>query len=210
MPYADPKRKREQAKGYREAHRENDRARKKANYRLHSEGIKAAHKAYRATNQKKVLMWRRTHRERIIALKRIYRSAHKKEERAYRVAHREQFKAYTKAYRKAHPEKRREIDHRRRARKLAAHGSWSAKDLLVLRGILGTQCLRPDCCTPTDRVAVDHIIPLAKGGSNQPTNLQLLCLRCNARKGVQRIDYRTEEQRRKIFRAFQLPLFGAA
>jgi len=32
--------------------------------------------------------------------------------------------------------------------------------------------------------AVDHIVPRARGGQNEPTNLQLLCEPCNASKGA--------------------------
>lgn len=31
---------------------------------------------------------------------------------------------------------------------------------------------------------VDHIIALAVGGTNDPSNLQILCGRCNSRKGI--------------------------
>jgi len=32
--------------------------------------------------------------------------------------------------------------------------------------------------------AVDHIIPRARGGQNNPENLQLLCITCNSQKGA--------------------------
>lgn len=38
-------------------------------------------------------------------------------------------------------------------------------------------------CGGEDRLQVDHIRPLAKGGDSSLENLQLLCIRCNARKG---------------------------
>jgi 5-methylcytosine-specific restriction endonuclease McrA len=32
-------------------------------------------------------------------------------------------------------------------------------------------------------LSVDHIIPLADGGSNDPSNFQVICVTCNKRKG---------------------------
>jgi 5-methylcytosine-specific restriction endonuclease McrA len=33
-------------------------------------------------------------------------------------------------------------------------------------------------------LTVDHIVPIARGGTNDPENIQLLCFICNSRKGV--------------------------
>lgn len=52
-----------------------------------------------------------------------------------------------------------------RARLIREHGEWCA------------------FCGEVERLTVDHIIPLARGGNNEFRNLQLLCDSCNNRKG---------------------------
>lgn len=53
----------------------------------------------------------------------------------------------------------------------------------------GKKCL---CCGSEKNVAIDHIIPINKGGENKLENLQPLCKSCNSKKGVKIIDYRHE------------------
>jgi 5-methylcytosine-specific restriction endonuclease McrA len=40
------------------------------------------------------------------------------------------------------------------------------------------------CGSETDPLEVDHIIPRAQGGTHEWDNLQVLCRRCNRRKGA--------------------------
>lgn len=93
--------------------------------------------------------------------------------------------------------------HRRRARKASAPGKLLASDVTALKNILGEKCL---ACGKAE-MTLDHIKPLAKGGSNGPTNLQPLCRSCNSSKGHHRsTDYRTPAQIKAVLEAFQLTL----
>jgi 5-methylcytosine-specific restriction endonuclease McrA len=39
------------------------------------------------------------------------------------------------------------------------------------------------CCGSSEKLTIDHIVPLTRGGSNDLDNLQILCRNCNSRKG---------------------------
>jgi 5-methylcytosine-specific restriction endonuclease McrA len=48
------------------------------------------------------------------------------------------------------------------------------------------------CCgRPDVKLTQDHVVPLARGGSNLIDNIQPLCASCNSSKGTQTIDYRS-------------------
>jgi len=49
-----------------------------------------------------------------------------------------------------------------------------------VRGLVAMKRCR--YCLATEELTVDHKIPLSKGGSNKPANLQCLCRRCNSMK----------------------------
>lgn len=70
---------------------------------------------------------------------------------------------------------------KRRALKAAAIGSYTKDDI---SRILDAQKGRCAICRTNirKRFQIDHIVPLAKGGSNFPSNLQILCKTCNCRK----------------------------
>lgn len=51
----------------------------------------------------------------------------------------------------------------------------------------GEECAR---CGTSKKLTIDHIIPRCLGGTNEISNLQLLCRACNSAKGDRGIDYR--------------------
>lgn len=53
-------------------------------------------------------------------------------------------------------------------------------DALTRKGNKGNRCVK---CGSTEELTIDHIIPLSKGGGDEPQNWQTLCKPCNVRKG---------------------------
>lgn len=71
-------------------------------------------------------------------------------------------------------------------RRTAGHGSaeYRRNARAVMDAHLrhnGNVC--PDCGARTQDLTVDHIRPIARGGSHELTNLRVLCRSCNSRKG---------------------------
>jgi 5-methylcytosine-specific restriction endonuclease McrA len=59
------------------------------------------------------------------------------------------------------------------------------KDYIYLK--YGKKCL---CCGSENKLSLDHVIPIQKGGKDEIENLQPLCKSCNSSKGIKVIDYR--------------------
>lgn len=94
----------------------------------------------------------------------------------------EKVHANLKAWRAANPDQAATKVRKYRARKRGADGTHTAGDV---RGLMKAQkCMCAVCRVDiTDAYHVDHIMPLVLGGSNDRTNLQLLCPSCNTSKG---------------------------
>lgn len=84
----------------------------------------------------------------------------------------------------ANPEKYRVVERRRRAQAKGSGGTHTAADLKEILSAQGHRCgyCRADLKRTTKHV--DHIVPLARGGSNDRSNLQYLCAPCNQAKSA--------------------------
>jgi hypothetical protein len=51
----------------------------------------------------------------------------------------------------------------------------------------GRMCLK---CGSKDKIHMDHVVPLSKGGAHDRDNVQPLCNKCNSRKHAKTVDYR--------------------
>lgn len=79
--------------------------------------------------------------------------------------------------------------HNRRALMLGNGGSHTQAEWEEIKKKYNYMCL---CCKriePEISLTRDHIIPIKRGGTNDITNIQPLCLSCNCRKQVKIIDY---------------------
>lgn len=100
----------------------------------------------------------------------------------YRAANLGAIRVRIAEWQRANPEKRRANEATRRAKKIAAEGSYTPEDIERLKETQKGKCVY--CRVFLKRFHVDHIMPLSKGGSNWPINLQLTCGSCNSQKGA--------------------------
>ncbi len=131
--------------------------------------------------------WRQANPDKAKAISAAYRERHPERTRAasaaWRAANPDKHRAAVAAYQASHPEQRRAIEANRRARKQAANGTHTPEDIADLFRLQRGKCA---CCRASIKRGyhVDHIEPLARGGSNDRANLQLLCPTSNTRKSA--------------------------
>lgn len=100
---------------------------------------------------------------------------------AYRRDNRDKTLAATSVWRAANPKTCRGHEHARRARKMASGGQLSPGLAGKLFKLQKGKCA---CCAQPlgDDYHMDHIMPLARGGSHDDRNIQLLRAICNHQK----------------------------
>ena len=88
---------------------------------------------------------------------------------------------------KDHPERIRTAVRNRTAKRKAAGGSHTTEEILALLDRQDWKCVSCGACLRKKR-HIDHIMPLCLGGSNNISNLQGLCPRCNCSKNARHPD----------------------
>jgi hypothetical protein len=131
--------------------------------------------------------WRGAHPERVRAHARKWKRLNKLQARRavaqWHRAHKEPVSAYHRTWAKNNPLKIGAWNRARRARSRNAEGRHTQADIENLLRLQRHRCA--NCCNPLGRsYHVDHVYPLAKGGSNWKDNIQLLCQSCNLKKSA--------------------------
>lgn len=110
-------------------------------------------------------------------------------QQTYRDKHREQLNAWFVEWRRKNNSRAKEISAKARAKRKEALGDFDlpAGFWDVLLDFYNGVCLS---CGSDGKLELDHVLPLAKGGTHSIENFQILCRSCNARKATKSTDYR--------------------
>ena len=143
----------------------------RAYYALNKQSLAEKNRAYREVNSEKVAEYARSYYEKNHAKIRA-QQAEQRNTPEHRKYMREWFKT---------PAGRR-LKALRRASKRGANGTFTSADIEDIRKAQGNRCYI--CGKKLKKYHIDHFIPLALGGSNDPGNLRLACPHCNQRKSA--------------------------
>lgn len=189
---------------YRKAHPEWARATSQKYYKTHSKKIKADNKTYYFAHHEKTKarhrIYQQTHSEKVKAYQKAHYAANRNRERfkknLYSKTHKNEARLRMKTYKQTNPEKfneqRRLASRKHRVLKRGIYHEHYTDSYVFLRdnwicGICGRKINRqlktPHPLSPS----IDHIIPLSKGGNDNPLNVQAAHLGCNLGKSAKNI-----------------------
>ena len=185
-------------------HKERDRELARKRRAENKEAVNARQRERRAANKEKLNADRRANweknKEREMARAKAWTKANPEKVRsgqiAYRIANEEKLKAARKAWQTANAEKVKEghkswraknwpkvlsYNRIRKSRLRDAGGSHTGEDIIAIWKRQGRKCAVPNCTHPIsakpgkNHYHVDHVKAVVNGGSNDPSNLQILC-----------------------------------
>lgn len=162
-----------------------DAARKNADKRSES------NKIWRSRNRDKIISdrvsYRENNREKVSESKKRYYLENKSyvddKKREWALKNKKRLFVAQRAWRKENRERIRTSNRNRRAMLREAEGHHDANDIENLLMLQGHKCAH---CSKSvkKKYHVDHVVAIVNGGSNWPTNLQILCPGCNMSKGA--------------------------
>lgn len=148
--------------------------RQKVIYDKHRDRIRRTQKKWRDANRDEYLAWRRAR----------YRRDPNGYVVSWQAKNRARVRSYKRKWKRANP-LRVAWHTAQRNHRLRGSVTWAE-----WRGVLrfyGNKCLQ---CGSVERVEMDHVVPIAKGGRHVVENLQPLCRSCNGAKGIKSLDFR--------------------
>lgn len=153
-------------------------------YAENRERESAKRRKYQRENVAYFILYRSEHREKCRVTAAEWRLRYPNQSRLmcrdYYARHRDRLAIGNKEWRKRNPEKVKTYGFNRRARK--ASGKLS---IGIFGRLMMLQKGRCACCRGLLKILkphIDHIMPLARGGQNVDSNVQLLCSTCNLSK----------------------------
>jgi len=175
----------ERRKKYYEKDKEHINKVKKENRKKYRDKSLAYNKEYYQKTRKRRLevarQYRKDNREKLVENIREYNKTHKEENKQrtsnYRKNNPEKVRQTKANYRKNNPEAVQKHRMTRRARK-AQNGVFKVSNK-ELGKLMNSPCVM---CGSTQQITIDHIIPIARGGTHSVGNLQTLCKKCNSSK----------------------------
>lgn len=175
-----------QSKAWRLANPERQRELQLASYYRHHEKNKARTREY-SKRTKQPQKWAKEHPERFAELRRNHWHNGGREKQAeWNAANPERLAEYQRAYTKRHYQKILDKNHRRRA-KLRNAPDVEKIDRLAIYDRDGGVCHICGKKVSAKSFTLDHLVPIARGGSHIATNVRVAHGSCNSRRGADRL-----------------------